>query len=234
MNSSNLPDYLTSFDWAVVRVATYVSGATPLPRLLFGSISILTRDRPRPTSQPSLESFKTGKGRHGKVFVRRTVLSVNDALNWYRSAALNSFLTPVPTDPSEVDTRLDGTPIAPTDFVDDPKWPMLGVPVGLDSLFGPGDPGDPAPFIGSGSGSTRIHRRFGVDDDFENVTADLQAIRFLKRRLHVDLADYSEYLGGLVLIAPDPILRRIRHYEVQGKDGKPSSRHRVHCGIGSD
>jgi hypothetical protein len=44
------------------------------------------------------------------------------------------------------------------------------------------------------------------------VTADAEAIAFLRRRLHADLADYTEYLGSLALVVPDPVLRGGHHY----------------------
>jgi len=221
MNVSGQQDFSSFFDWAVVRVATYVPGAASNPRLLFGSVSIIARDRPRPSGPSSFDSFKVGKGRNGKVFVRRMVLQVGEALDWYRSEPSKKLLTPVPSDAEDVDEQLDGKPLTPTQFVDDPEWPKLGVPTGSDSLFSAGGPGDPAPFVGGGSGSARIHRRFGNGAEFESVTADPEAVRFLKRRLHVDLADYSEYLGGLALIVPDPILRGIQHYVIPGGEDKP-------------
>jgi hypothetical protein len=101
--------------------------------------------------------------------------------------------------------------------VDDPEWPILAVPAGSDLLLSPGGPGDPAPFIGSGSGSARIHRRFGDYTGFKAVTGDAVAVAFLRRRIHVDLADYSEYLGSLALIVPDPVLRSVHHFFVPGE-----------------
>jgi hypothetical protein len=121
----------------------------------------------------------------------------------------------VPSDAEERNASLDGTPLAPSAFVDDPEWPTLGVPAGSDLLYSPGGPGDPAPFVGSGSGSARIHRRFGENTGFEAVTADAVAIGFLKRRVHVDLANYTEYLGSVSLVVPDPVLRRVQIFSFQ-------------------
>jgi hypothetical protein len=43
----------------------------------------------------------------------------------------------------------------------------------------------------------------------------------LKRRLHLDLSDYTEYLGSLALVVPDPVLRRVQHFLVpaEGANG---------------
>ncbi len=102
----------------------------------------------------------------------------------------------------------DGMPLSPTSFEDDPQWPSLGVPLGTDLFSSAGGPGDPAPFLGAGS--PRIHRRFGDDSGFDAVLSDASAIDFLKRRLHLDLSDYTEYLGGLALVVPDPVIRHVQ------------------------
>ena len=178
---------------------------------------MLTADRPRPGSGRGVEQHWVGKGKRERVFFRRTVLDAAKAIDWYRSP----LATPIPSDQHEFDAELDGKPLALSSFADDPEWPTLGVPAGSDLLSNPGGPGDPAPFTGSGAGSVRIHRRFGDNTGCEAVTADAGTISFLKRRLHVDLADYSEYLGSLALVVPDPVLRLVQHFLVPAQDGEP-------------
>jgi hypothetical protein len=201
-------EFLGAFDWAVIRLATYFPSSASSARLVFGTVSLITRDRPRPASAKGAERNRIGKGTLGNVFFRRTVLSARDAVAWYRNASEN-ISTPIPTILSEVDERIDGQSLSPSSFEDDPEWPSLALPLGSDLFTSAGGPGDPAPFLGSGS--PRIHRRFGDGAGFEAVTSDQSAIRFLRRRLHIDLSDYTEYLGGLALVVPDPILRRIQH-----------------------
>ena len=212
-------EFATAFDWAVVRLATYFPATASQARLLFGSVSLLTKDRPRPLASSGADSHKVGKGKGGKVFFRRTVLSARDAIAWYRSAGAGGITTPVPTDPCEVEKKNDGIVLTRTSFEDDPHWPSLGVPLGTDLFSNAGGPGDPAPF--RGPGAPRVHRRFGDNIGFEAVIADGSASTFLKRRLHFDLSDYTEYLGGLALVVPDPVLRRVQHFLVpsQGSDG---------------
>jgi hypothetical protein len=210
-------EFASAFDWAVIRLATYFPATASAARLLFGSVSLLTNDRPCPTSSRKPDRRTIGKGKSGTVFFRRTVLSARDAIAWYRSAGVNGITTPIPTEPSEVDRKKDGISLLPTSFEDDPQWPSLGVPLGTDLFSNAGGPGDPAPF--RGSGAPRVHRRFGDNTGFEAVISDQSAIKFLMRRLHLDLSDYTEYLGGLALVVPDPILRRIQHYLLPARDG---------------
>jgi hypothetical protein len=218
MLSDAQPNSLQPFPWAVIRLATYVRDSSAAPRVLFGTVSLLTDDRPRPASGYGVERHRVGKGKGGTVYFRRTVLQARAAVEWYRSAAENGLVTPVPSDPKEIETVHDGTPLAPSVFVDDPEWPALGLPAGSDLMQRPAGPGDPAPFLGSASASARIHRRFGDNRGFEAVTADAETIAFLRRRVHLDLADYAEYLGSLVLVVPDPVLRGVHHYFVSEDD----------------
>lgn len=212
------PAWSNAYDWAVVRLITHFAAGSKAPRLLFGTVSLLSKDRPRPTSVTGLETCKLRSGRDGKLFFRRTALSAIDAINWYRSDAETRFVTPVPSLAGEVDPKLDGVPLALTELADDPHWPSLGLPVAAD--WDLGGPGNPAPFIGSGSAPARIHRRFGSADKFESVLQDANAIEFVKRRLHIDVLAYREYLGSLTLIAPDPIIKTIRNFIAEDKTGR--------------
>lgn len=209
-------EFVSAFEWAVVRLATYFPESASQARLLFGSVSLLTKDRPRPSTSRGAESHKVGRGKSGKVFFRRTVLSAGDAIAWYRNVGAGRITTPLPTDPSEVEKKKDGIALSPTSFEDDPQWPSLGVPLGTDLFSNAGGPGDPAPF--RGPGAPRIHRRFGDNTGFGAVIADDSTVSFLKRRLHLDLSDYTEYLGGLALVVPDPVLRRVQHFLVPAQD----------------
>jgi hypothetical protein len=212
MTAAQESEFAGAFDWAAVRVATYFPASAHEARLLFGSVSLLTKDRPRPPAYKGSDSHKVGKGKSGKIFFRRTILSARDAIDWYRSAGEGGITTPVPTEPGAVENNKDGIALSPTSFEDDPQWPSLGVPLGTDLFSNAGGPGDPAPF--RGSGAPRVHRRFGDNTGFEAVIADNSAISFLTRRLHLDLSDYTEYLGGLALVVPDPVLRRVQHFLV--------------------
>jgi len=201
--------FAEAFDWAVIRLATYVPMSASQSRLLFGTVSLLTKDRPRPIGGEGVERHRIGSGKRGTVYFRRTVLTARDAVAWYRAAAPEDIKTPIPADPGEIEKTLDGADLAPSSFEDDPPWPALGVPLGTDLFSNAGGPGDPAPF--RGPGAPRIHRRFGDNSGFAAVINDPSTVAFLKRRLHLDLSDYTEYLGGLALVVPDPVLRRVQH-----------------------
>ena len=202
--------FIEAFDWAVIRLATYVPVSASQSRLLFGTVSLLTRDRPKPVGGQGVESHRIGGGKRGTAYFRRTVLRTREAVAWYRTAGPDRIVTPVPAEPREIRKKLDGIDLIPSLFEDDPPWPSLGVPLGTDLFSNAGGPGDPAPF--RGPGAPRIHRRFGDNSGFAAVISDKSTVAFLKRRLHLDLSDYTEYLGGLALIVPDPVLRHVQHF----------------------
>lgn len=212
--TDEVPEFASAFDWGIIRLATYVSPTLPKPRLLFGSVSLLTKDRPRPISSLKVESLKVAGVKDAKVYFRRVALSAENAVRWYRESSATSLSTPLPTS-AEEKVAGDGMSLLPSPFDDNPEWPQLGVPLGPDLFSNAGGPGDPAPF--RGFGSPRLHRRFGDNTGFDPVIQDRKAIAFLQRRVHLDLSDYSEYLGGLALIVPDPILRYVQHHLIPAK-----------------
>lgn len=220
MDSDPRP-FTDSFDWAVIRLATYFPEAAQRARLLFGVVELLTQERPRPRSGP-VEKLKIGPGRRASLFSRKTVMQAEAAIKWYRQSGYPDFLTPEPIAPEDGSAALETAPLAASVFEDDPVWPALGVPLDADLFSGAGGPGDPAPF--RGSGNTRVHRRFGDDAGFDAVLDNPAALQFLKRRLHINLGDYREYLGGLALVVPDPILRHIQHRLVKGTEANEAER----------
>jgi hypothetical protein len=209
-----------SFEWSVIRLASYLPpGPDREPQLLFGTVSLLTKERARPRSSEKVEPFDIARGKGGKLFFRRTVLAVEEGIAWYRSSPLEGLATPLPTDEAERLDGKDGTMLEATSFIDDPLWPMLGIPIAPDLLSEGGGAGYPAPFVGSAASPARIHRRFGELRNFDAVITDVKAVAFLKKRVHVDLADYREYLGSLALIVPNPIVQKVNHYWAPSSDG---------------
>jgi len=209
--SDTQPLFAKQFDWAVVRIATYAASQTSSVHLLFGSVSLLTKDRPQPAGMAGIDRCKIDKGRNGTVFFRRVVLSASEAIKWYRSVSSTDLKTPIPFALQEREAA-DGMSICSTDLIDDPEWPALAVPNTSEALNGHPASGHPAPFIGSVP--ARIHRRISQNVNFEAITNSQPTVRFLERRLHLNLAQYPEYLGGLALVVPDPFIRIIDNFVV--------------------
>jgi hypothetical protein len=146
---------------------------------------------------------KTGE----TVFFRRVLLSVQEAIDWYRALGSGDDKSPTPSRHEERNSTYDGIKIEISKLTDDPTWPYLGLPIGEGLFAHLSGRSHPAPFIGNTP--ARIHRRFGSQDGFDLMLADDKAAAFVARRLHVDLRLYREYLGSVAFVAPDPVLKQI-------------------------
>ncbi|MGU8077978.1 VPA1262 family N-terminal domain-containing protein [Burkholderia pyrrocinia] len=216
MESADLPIFARDFDHAVVRLATYQRARRTPARLLFSTVTFLSSARPLPVKMIGCDMRRV-EGTEGNVFFRRVAMSVDDAIQWYRSLSVNTLCkTPVPSRAEDIDEALDGIDFVVSDLTDDPVWPRLGVPMGQEMLLGSESSADPSPFIGNSP--SRIHRRFGSQDGFDALLSDDEALLFLKRRLHVDLRDYPEYLGSVAMVVPDPIIEKVENFLIPARD----------------
>ena len=202
---------------AVIRLATLQKQRGQAGRLLFATVSLLPRGRPLPPPMKGIDQWSVGKTGE-TVFFRRVLLSVQEAVNWYRALGSGDDKSPTPSRNEERNSKYDGIKIEISTLTDDPAWPYLGLPMG-DGLFAHlSGRSHPAPFIGNAP--ARIHRRFGSQEGFDLMLADDKAAAFVARRLHVDLRLYREYLGSIALVAPDPVLKQIDHFMIPASADK--------------
>ena len=202
------PDF---YSGAVIRLATLQKQRNQAGHLLFATVSLLPRGRPLPPPMEGLHRCAVGKTGE-TVFFRRVLLSVQEAIDWYRTLGSGDDKSPIPSRPEERNSRCDGIKIEISKLTDDPTWPYLGLPVGEGLFAHPAGRSHPAPFIGNAP--ARIHRRFGSQDGFDLMLSDDKAVAFVARRLHIDLRLYREYLGSVALVAPDPVLKQIDHFMI--------------------
>jgi len=202
------PDYYAG---AVIRLATLQKQRKQAGHLLFATVSLLPRGRPLPPPMEGLDSCPVGKTGQ-TVHFRRVHLSVQEAIDWYRSLGHGNDKSPIPSEVSERVDNLDGVNIETSTLNDSPTWPHLGLPMNDTSFTFLSDRSHPAPFVGNTP--SRIHRRFGSQAGFDLLLSDEKAVAFIARRLHVDLRLYREYLGSVALIAQDPVLKQIDHFMI--------------------
>ncbi|MDH0648739.1 VPA1262 family N-terminal domain-containing protein [Pseudomonas sp. GD03858] len=211
MNTVDVHELAREYNHAVVRLTTFQATAGVPAKLLFGSVSLLASGRSPEKGMTGIHTWPL-RGAKAQVHFRRIVMTAEAALRWYRSAAPDNFATPLPMQREAIEEKFDGVPVDCTGFEDNPVWPELGIPFTGEILSGLTGREDPAPF--RGDAGARVHRRFGDGNGFEAVLKDKDCIRFLQRRIHFNIAEYSEYLGSLALIVPDPVIERIDNYLV--------------------
>jgi hypothetical protein len=205
------------FECAVVRLVSMPLAKDRPGQLFFASVSLLARGRQRPATSDRVERTPVGSTKK-RLYFRRTVLTVEAALSWYRGLDTDAgSVTPVPELEAEQKKELDGIPLAIPKLVDRPAWPRLGLSLGRDLMVTADELAEPCPFLGSTA--SRIHRRFASVGGFEEVLEDANCVRMLRQWVHVDLRQYPEYVGSAVLVVPDPFVRRIDSFYVSNQSG---------------
>lgn len=203
---------LNYYDYAEIRYAIAVANKTS--KLVFASVRLLPKDKPVSYTSDSIRK------NHGDItiFARKVVLKAKDALDWYR--ANDSLSAPTPSPEQRilnfaVDNKSQGS--VALELTDETVWGDFGNPLREESFFNEFRDNS-APFLGYAS--DRIHRRFGQQNGLKELL-EIEEIRlFLKQNLFIDLRKYHEYLGGIVLILPNPIIESIEDRLVQTEEGE--------------
>ncbi|MGE6573109.1 VPA1262 family N-terminal domain-containing protein [Psychrobacter namhaensis] len=181
-------------------------------RLIFATVRLLPKDFHQSYSSELKKGPKS-------TFYRKVILSASDAIEWYRTANGNNLIV---LEADEQFGEVDKEPTFPNiqiaDFTDETAWGDFSIPL-LDKNMLDVFIGNPTPFLGYNS--ARIHRRFGKQDNLLKIIDHPQVVDFVKRGLFIDLKEYPEYIGGMVLILPNPIVKSIedRLLQAQEKEG---------------
>lgn len=193
---------------AIIRLATHYdrnAEAVIKARLVFASVEFVPAGMPPPRTGDVQRSAVPGS-RSVSIFYREVAVSTLKGLRWYRSVG-DGLTTPMPTDVNA--SAGDGAPLLASKLLDEPVWPYLAVPF-QDVFEASHDFERDLPFLASWQSCPRYHRRLAASDAvLEGALVHKRVREWLHRRLFVDLVAYPEFLGGLVLIAPNPLLSHI-------------------------
>lgn len=169
-----------------------------------------------PVNEKGVPQVYRAKEANLDLAFRRVAMDTAGAVSWYRSQNHDPTL-PIPL--LDVDRgRYDGTLMQAGALTDEPSWPSLSTPLADPSLFGTADDLYPTPFIGAGADPARVHRQLAtLTPLMERVIKDAGARAWLRRRVHFDIAQYDELIGGAVLVVPDPDVRAVRAFMARGE-----------------
>ncbi len=188
----------TDYHGALVRLATMRAAGKQY--LLFGYVELFPRDIPVP------ESFSAGEkswrvpnsGGGVTLAVSAVQMSVVGALDWYEKAARGRVTIPGTTPPIEL------------------VAPFLGVEPSLGRF----SVGEDVPFAAQWHGGPRVHRLVPMEPPAEAVQSlgsSTAAREWLAANVGFDPFDYEEWLASLSLLAPDPLLTRVSHFNLERK-----------------
>lgn len=204
-----LKDLSKNYQWTTIRLLTYQAPeeretrATPF--LVFVTLHLARGYKPTESTKEVILDLKKG----GELYFTKHVLKTEEALRWYRNAGEVNFTVPV-SDAS--------IPLVTSCLADSPIWPRLALPVDVDFLSPTKSQSSPLPFIGARP--SLVHRRLGkVEDDLRRLLQQEKAQQFVRSHCFIDFESYPEYLGGLILVVPDLVIKRISHFFAPREDG---------------
>jgi hypothetical protein len=186
-------DLSEDYHAAAVRLVTLTENR--VQHLLFASMELYPHEIPPPP--PAIESQRKNFG-EATLRVSLVVMSVRDALNWYQSALSGSTKVPGSPEVSLATSRFSPEPI-------------LGRLLISNEL----------PFAFAWHGGLRIHRLIPMEDLPDRIVSLISAEKserqttirtWLDDRLGFDLLAYDDFLGGIVLLAPNPVARGVGTY----------------------
>lgn len=193
------------YPFALVRLATHFNHERTTARLVFAAVELLPRSFPTPETT-TIERFEARGAVKGSLYFRRVAMLGSEALRWYQLGLAGGMITPIPLRPEDR-SAVDGRPVSGGPFATDPPWPELGLYVGSER-----DDGlhYDLPFLSDWHEQPRIHRALSSPHEVVTAVASNANNReWLLERISVDLGTHPEWIGGLALIAPNPIWRRL-------------------------
>lgn len=196
----------TEYRQAVIHLAWFHDGQ--VRHLLFGMVEL------RPNELPDAigcrpKRFRVGNRGSKYLYYRRFVLSVPDAIDWYRNAADGNLI--LPHDPNH-STPGDGAKLEGGPFEPEPPWPHF---VTSNELA----------FAPDWMRNSRTHFLFPKSvlskKISEVIRINKNRAKKLKEWLNFDIVEaYYDYQGAICLVAPNPVFRSVErsHFE-QAREG---------------
>ena len=192
---------LTGYRQAIIHLAWFHDDQ--VQHLLFGMVELRPNELPDAVGCPR-KDFRVGNKGRKHLHYRRFVLSVPDAIDWYRNAADGNLI--LPHDPNHSPpgdgAKLEGGPFEP-----EPPWPHF---VTSNELA----------FAPDWMRDSRTHFLFPKSVLSEKISEVIRInknrVKKLEEWLNFDIVEaYYDYQGAICLVAPNPLFRSVEksHFE---------------------
>lgn len=189
------PKVEADYHGAVVRLAAM--RAAKQQYLLFGYVELYPRDIPVP------EAFNVGDkpwpvpnfGGDVSLTASALPMSVSEALAWYEEAARGRVTIPLQK------------PVK-----------LTAPPFGVEPSFGRFSLGEDVPFAAPWHDGPRVHRLVAMqkpDDAVTALAASSAAREWLNTNVGLDPFEHEDWLAGISLLAPDPLLVGVNHFKIE-------------------
>jgi hypothetical protein len=176
--------------------------------LMFGFVELYPTEFPAPSGTPE-QQFPTRRlGRQNYLYAKRTCMTAQAAVDWYLQCIGGTIMLP-----GDLDAKGNAKHLATAGFVQEPRWPKL--------IMVP----DTTPFIPYFWQAPRVHHLLQPDllSQAQAAVSETEARNWLSEQMFVDFEAYSELVGSLHLVAPDPILRAVAHSLLTKDSGQETS-----------
>jgi hypothetical protein len=185
---------IDGYGYGLIHIAWYF--ADQARYLMFGFVELYPTEFPSPLETPEKHLALKCFGRKNRLYVKRTCLPAKTALDWYLRCIQGQIQLP-----NDLDSASNPKMLAAAGFAQEPHWPQLIT--GSDQI----------PFVSQSWHAPRIHHLLqpSLLPEANAAASDPGGRRWLSAQMFVDFESYSELLGSLHLIAPDPIFRGIDH-----------------------
>ena len=194
LGDSHVENEWAGYHQAVIHIAWFRDDKTR--HLLFGMVELRPSELPPAESSEELKHRAVNKSR-SYLHYRRFALPVGDAVGWYESAMDGNLRIPAASTDS---TRNGVELLSGGPFSCWPTWPHLTASNNLDF----------APDWLRQSRAHFLHLKGYLPAGAQDVIHRKRNWNCLEQWLHFDLVGlYSDYLGAICLVAPNPLYRSI-------------------------
>jgi hypothetical protein len=166
--------------------------------LVFGMMELLPNEFPKPIETDEIDKRIGTKGRR-YIYLRRFIFSIEEAIQWYKNCRAGTVILPEFEWDNSANHDIKKS-LAVYHFAPEPIWPQLNTANEL-------------PFVPDCHICPRVHHLIPtqLSNELETLKSNETVLNWLSQQFYFNFQEYSEYLGSLHLVAPNPVIRRFEN-----------------------